>query len=1333
MYNILGNNVYKPGPNLDSKILKHIYISPSEREFAYKDKSALDLSVDITNHSNTTILHNDIHSQGADYPLNFICLDSCAGESIFRHKALFKHMKVSDNPLIVRGVSDDSEPMIVTIDGETIFGKVYYSENCVANILSLGCVVDTCHRIIYHESSDKFLLQVIREGDVFVFRRSVTTNTYVCDIDNDVFDKSHISQYERTYCKGRTYNTERTHNNRTNKTILTTTVENNKKKYSHRQIRDAARARQYQNNLGPCTDGELIKLITRGKLDNNRVVTQDILRAHDIWGPSLANLKGKTVSHKAEIQDEICDNTINNKSDQTMFVDLMFVNGIPYLISVFKPLEYVAISKLLKKDMTTLLSAVISHLNIVRKHGIKVPLVRVDGESAISSEWFQSKISAEGTILDTTGAGEAVTVVERKIRLIKERLRGIINTIPYRLTEQLETWLLRYVVSRINLVPTRNNPDYISPREKLWGRRINVDKELKHGYGDYVQVHTNNVDNSMKERTSGALALMPSGNLEGSWYYYLLSNNDVVKRNKATNLPITDDIINYLNIRASARKTKIHTLNKPVFEIGINHHIVDEDAYIEPENFSPDHLNSPEHVRTDNSHTILQDLPIETEEYSYVHDEIQNDPDNIRVNDFFVDDSEENSPHINQEMFLNIENNDDNIDSQNINIRGDSQEYIDSISDIQQYNKLESEQDIDSDIHTYLEPELIPDVHTFSELELIPDVHTYSEPELDLEPETDLTDIAPDYTLQDNVHTLRRSNRNHQLNRWNKRIVGLTNIVDISRNKYDMNYDILRRTYALNMTVSQGIDKLGFTAIKSVVTEMIQMTDLNVLVGVDIHALTQQQKSRIITSSMFLKEKFTADGKFDKLKSRLVAGGHLQDREIYTNGASPTVATTSVFIVAAIAAKENRAVAAIDFPGAFLNSVMPEKGDHVVLMRLNKFLTYVLIQIDPTFSKYVQANGTCVVRLNKVLYGCVESAAMWYDKISNDLMTLGYTINKLDMCVFNRLENDNTQTTLILHVDDMKISSTNELYIDQVIEEIETLYPGLTKQRGRVINYLGMTFDYSIKGQVKITMSNYVTEVLQGCSDMLGTAHTPAHSNLFNVRSIQDSPELSDEERETFHSITAQLLYLAKRVRPDLLVVVSFLTKRVLHPQRDDRAKLVRAVQYLRGTRDLGIILSGAHDMTVLAYVDASYGVHEDLKSHTGCTIGIGLGPIFAKSTGQKINTKSSTEAELIALSDSSSQIIWTRNFIEEQGYRAGPALIYEDNMSTISLVKNGKSNSEKTRHISIRFFFISDRIKSKEITVEYMPTGDMIADILTKPLQGALFRKLRDKLLNWS
>lgn len=117
------------------------------------------------------------------------------------------------------------------------------------------------------------------------------------------------------------------------------------------------------------------------------------------------------------------------------------------------------------------------------------------------------------------------------------------------------------------------------------------------------------------------------------------------------------------------------------------------------------------------------------------------------------------------------------------------------------------------------------------------------------------------------------------------------------------------------------------------------MCEKHVWEGVMLNSLTPKQVKGIITSSMFRKAKYAADGKFDKFKSRIVASGHLQERNIYDNGSSPTVSTTIVFIVAAIAAKENRAVATVDYPGAFLNSDMPLEGDHVVFMRINEYLT----------------------------------------------------------------------------------------------------------------------------------------------------------------------------------------------------------------------------------------------------------------------------------------------------------------------------------------------------------------------------------------------------------
>ena len=182
----------------------------------------------------------------------------------------------------------------------------------------------------------------------------------------------------------------------------------------------------------------------------------------------------------------------------------------------------------------------------------------------------------------------------------------------------------------------------------------------------------------------------------------------------------------------------------------------------------------------------------------------------------------------------------------------------------------------------------------------------------------------------------------------------------------------------------------------------------------------------------------------------------------------------------------------------------------------------------------------------------------------------------------------------------------------------------------------------------------------------------------------------------------------------------------------DDWWKLDRLLKYINGTKSLGIVLEADELLSVIAFIDASFAVHPDAKSHTGTVISVGKGPVFAKSGKQKLMSKSSTESELIGLSDSFPQVIWTRNFLIAQGYNLEPCTVYQDNMSTIAMVKKGRSTSERTRHINIRFFFIKDKIDNGELVVEHMPTEDMVADILTKPLQGELFRQLRAKLLNW-
>ncbi len=110
---------------------------------------------------------------------------------------------------------------------------------------------------------------------------------------------------------------------------------------------------------------------------------------------------------------------------------------------------------------------------------------------------------------------------------------------------------------------------------------------------------------------------------------------------------------------------------------------------------------------------------------------------------------------------------------------------------------------------------------------------------------------------------------------------------------------------------------------------------------------------------------------------------------------------------------------------------------------------------------------------------------------------------------------------------------------------------------------------------------------------------------------------------------------------------------------------------------------------------------------------------------------KCSTEGELVGVDDIMPIIIWTRQFLLEQGYGIVENLLLQDNKSSILLERNGKGSSGKrTRHINIRYFFITDRVNMKEVSIEWCPTKDMVADFMTKPLQGSHFKRLRDIIM---
>eukprot|EP00597_Dinobryon_sp_UTEXLB2267_P014480 CAMPEP_0170111028 /NCGR_PEP_ID=MMETSP0020_2-20130122/8228_1 /TAXON_ID=98059 /ORGANISM="Dinobryon sp., Strain UTEXLB2267" /LENGTH=695 /DNA_ID=CAMNT_0010336473 /DNA_START=18 /DNA_END=2106 /DNA_ORIENTATION=+ len=525
----------------------------------------------------------------------------------------------------------------------------------------------------------------------------------------------------------------------------------------------------------------------------------------------------------------------------------------------------------------------------------------------------------------------------------------------------------------------------------------------------------------------------------------------------------------------------------------------------------------------------------------------------------------------------------------------------------------------------------------------------------------------------------------------------------------DIRSQLVRRSqwhdtqYAFKMSVKAAMKDRPEEARPVIMAEIQQMVDKGVWHGVHMRDLTKQERKAIIRS-MFLKDKYFASGEFEKFK----ADWSQQDKELYENLAAPTVATSHVFTVAGIAAKEKRLVVTVDVLGAYLNADM-SASNIKVNMRLDKVMTKILLSIDPAFAEFVREDGSSVVQLDKALYGCIEAAHLWYNMLRKILERYGFIANEVEPCVFNRTNKDTgVQLTIALHVDDLLVTCACRKDLDRFLAS------------GCCSN-----------GEVSVTMEKCVEDVIRESGVEL-KRNTPATAELFETR---DAATASVAEAKWFHTYVAKMLYIAKRVRPECLTAVSFLTTRVNCCDVDDLAKLRRLLGYLLATRERGITIRLGDKVRVAVYIDAAYGVHTNSgRSHGGvCTVVGEAGPVDAKSSKQHNVTKSSTEAELVALSDYAGRGMHMRNFLMSQGYAVGPVTIYQDNKSCMSMIERGRPTSDRSRHINIRHFWLNENIREGEVIVVHLGTEKMFANILTKPVQGRQFIAERRGLTNWN
>ena len=1229
-------------------------------------------------------------SSQASIPPNWILLDNQSTVDIIVNQALLKNIHSSDHPITV---SSHAGSRILYHQGLLPgYGLVWYDKAGPANILSLHNAQARFHITYNSVDGNSFELKDPATGRLkHTFHQSPEGLFYM--------DSSNLAHGS-----------------------FLTTVSTNERGYSPREVSRAKLARNIQARIGRPSTRDFIKIVEGNMLPNTPINAKDIRRAETIYGPDLGSLKGKTTRRKAPVVDTeilVPPSIKDEHKDITLAMDVMHVNGIPFLLATTRKIRFGMVEALPRLTEDAMMTAIKRIVGVLRRGDLRPRVLLFDG--ALAYESFQHRLNMLGIQLNTTAQDEHVGEAERFIRTVKDRMRSAFNMLPYATVPKVMVIeLAKFVVFWLNSFPNKNGiSTTMSPREIVTGEKMDYRAHCRYEFGQYVQCHEQH-DNSMAPRTIGALALRPTGNRQGSYYFLSLDSGRVITRNNATTLPMPDEVIKRVEALAAAqsmqpglafsnRDNRILSLDddNPLFNEADDDTYVDDDKSDEDLRYDDDmvaqelepavdHPEATENPGVGENQGVMEDLGVEE---LVVGEEMQEEEPAAVTIDDVQHDAQEEDDIIEEDAGSVVE------DEESQNNQEDNEVVENNEGDVETLN--ESMEIEFNDDQSESSQELFPDDHQHG-AEMIDD----EQPHYNLRPNR-----ARDYRYRYGhsfacLDSLPKGRYDGYLYRG---IVYLTlTEVNQSTPQYPMKY---------------GLKLFGDKGVAAVKKEMQQLHDRGVIRAVHRSDLSWSQIKAALGYLMFLKRK-----RCGKIKGRGCADGRKQRSFIdKADSASPTVSTDAVFFTAIIDAIERRDVAIIDIPGAFMHSDM----DPNVFMRLDGLMAELLLEVDremyEPYVTYEKGKPVIYVEMLKALYGTLRAARLFWERLSRVLVSWGFVINPYDSCVANKWVNGK-QCTITWHIDDLKVSHDSAQVVTHILEDLKSEFGRLGElsvSRGKRHDYLGMYLDFSEDGVLQVDMRPYIATIMDDLpKQMRGRSRTPAALHLNNTR--DNATKLDKDKADQYHSITMQLSYLAQRGRPDIRTAVAFLCTRVASPDEDDYRKLCRVLKYLQSTFDLVLRLEANTDGVLRWWADASYAAHPDMKGHTGGCMTMGKGVSHAVSSKQKLVARSSTESELIGVHDVMPSLLWSQNFLQAQGVKVKDVVLMQDNKSTILLEKNGRrSSSKRTKHINVRYFFVTDKIQQKALRVEYCPTEEMLADFFTKPLQGNLFYRVRDSVMN--
>lgn len=463
--------------------------------------------------------------------------------------------------------------------------------------------------------------------------------------------------------------------------------------------------------------------------------------------------------------------------------------------------------------------------------------------------------------------------------------------------------------------------------------------------------------------------------------------------------------------------------------------------------------------------------------------------------------------------------------------------------------------------------------------------------------------------------------------------------------------------------------------------------------------------ARALGSRWVFARKEFADGSIERYKARLVAQGFSQRPGIDVNETfAPVARSTTVRFLIAYAASANLDLQQFDFETAFLNGTMTED---------------VYMKIPDGFRGTVPPNK--VLKLAKSMYGTRQAPREWQLAVTRLMTSRGYTAAVADPCMYHKRVGGSWIIAL-MYVDDGIALSNDPSLVDSELLAIHAVYK--LKRLGKLSYYLSLELHYSDEGII-VHQTKYIREILErfGFNNDGRGSRTP----------MESSPQSDDVTSPAFtdialyQSAVGSLLYAAQQTRPDIATAVRAASRHSAAPTEADWTAVKRIFRYLSNTVDLGIAYRRNASLVLETYADADWANDTmSRKSIGGFASMLAGGLISWQSKQQSLVATSTTEAELLAASSATREVLWLRKLSQDAGVPCPlPTVIWEDNDAATAIATN-PIHHERTKHYDVAQLFVRERVAMGDVTLKRCASADMIADTFTKGLAFVLFERHR-------